>query len=166
MIFGDGSAVVPLLVNEETSGLRQKQYSIDPRVIVCFGTPPFPSLPSVQIFRWHSAHQAVVRPPIVARSSVAPSRGHFPPRRQRYRKSQEAGGRPYFGPIIFSASRQSCFVFRKKISASSSLNVPALRPGWKRQRQRISSAIQLPTPGNRYCWSNTALSGLPLRRRK
>ena len=42
MIFGDGSAVVPLLVNEETSGLRQKQYSIDPRVIVCFGTPPFP----------------------------------------------------------------------------------------------------------------------------
>lgn len=43
---------------------------------------------------WHTAHQAVVRPPIVARSSGVPSRGHFPPRRQRWRKSQEAGGRP------------------------------------------------------------------------
>jgi predicted nucleic acid-binding protein len=39
MKFWDSSALVPLLVTEETTTLRQHQYNIDPWAIVWFGTP-------------------------------------------------------------------------------------------------------------------------------
>lgn len=38
MKFWDSSALVPLLVTEETSDLRQHQYNIDPWAVVWFGT--------------------------------------------------------------------------------------------------------------------------------
>ena len=38
MKFWDSSALVPLLVNEETTNLRQGQYDIDPWAVVWFGT--------------------------------------------------------------------------------------------------------------------------------
>jgi hypothetical protein len=38
MKFWDSSALVPLLVTEETTNLRQGQYNIDPWAVVWFGT--------------------------------------------------------------------------------------------------------------------------------
>ncbi len=38
MKFWDSSALVPLLVTEETTNLRQDQYDIDPWAVVWFGT--------------------------------------------------------------------------------------------------------------------------------
>ncbi|MBJ7259225.1 MAG: type II toxin-antitoxin system VapC family toxin [Chthoniobacterales bacterium] len=38
MRFWDSSSLVPLLVTEETSSLRQHQYNIDPWTVVWFGT--------------------------------------------------------------------------------------------------------------------------------
>jgi len=38
MKFWDSSALVPLLVSEETTNLRQGQYDIDPWAVVWFGT--------------------------------------------------------------------------------------------------------------------------------
>jgi predicted nucleic acid-binding protein len=38
MRFWDSSSLVPLLVTEETSSLRQHQYDIDPWAVVWFGT--------------------------------------------------------------------------------------------------------------------------------
>ena len=38
MKFWDSSALVPLLVTEETTNLRQGQYDIDPWAVVWFGT--------------------------------------------------------------------------------------------------------------------------------
>jgi len=38
MKFWDSSALVPLLVSEETTNLRQDQYDIDPWAVVWFGT--------------------------------------------------------------------------------------------------------------------------------
>ena len=38
MRFWDSSSLVPLLVTEETSSLRQHQYNIDPWAVVWFGT--------------------------------------------------------------------------------------------------------------------------------
>jgi predicted nucleic acid-binding protein len=38
MKFWDSSALVPLLVTEETTTLRQRQYDIDPWAVVWFGT--------------------------------------------------------------------------------------------------------------------------------
>ena len=38
MRFWDSSSLVPLLVTEETSNLRQHQYDIDPWAVVWFGT--------------------------------------------------------------------------------------------------------------------------------
>jgi hypothetical protein len=80
--------------------------------------------------------------------------------------NQSSGGLDQSGAITRMASRQtSCK--RSKISRRFRRPIcPAGTMGATRARQRISSAIQFPTPGNTPCMSKTALIGAPARRSK
>ncbi len=67
----------------------------------------------VNYYVWQTGHQYVVRPPIVARSSGAPSRGHVPARPRACTK------RPVWTPPSRIASRVAARSWRRRRSSSS-----------------------------------------------
>jgi len=109
--------------------------------------------------RWHVGHQAVVRPPIVARRNNVLCRGHFPTSRQRSWINQLRGSLESSGPMIRSDSRATNFVARKSWSRAPAFNLPARFDGRILARHKISSPIQLPIPENPDCINITALTG-------
>jgi hypothetical protein len=99
---------------------------------------------------WHRGHQQVVRPRKSSRtSSVRQTRlGQSPPSRQRWFISHESGRSPQFVPMTRRASRETRRVSFQIASIRSSASRPDGVCGGIRNCQQISSAIQLPMPGN------------------
>ena len=90
----------------------------------------------------------MVRPPMVARRSGVPCRGHFPSFFQRACSSHVFGGSELSRPIVRSDARATKRTLRQSSWISFGRSAPAFRRGAIRARQRISSAIQFPIPGN------------------
>jgi MFS family permease len=90
--------------------------------------------------RWCLGHHHVVRPPTVARTRGAPSRGHLPPGRRCGIRS------PVWDPprSTRSARPDVSWVWSRRTAAGGSS--PAIRSGDRPARHRISSAIRFPTP--------------------
>ena len=98
-----------------------------------------------------------MRPPIVRRSSGAPSRGHVAPRTRATWRS------PVWLPPRSVSSARSCrprWRWRRRTSVGVERCGRAGR-GRGPARQRISSASRLPTPATRLWSSSQALSGRP-----
>jgi len=101
-------------------------------------------------------------PPIVARSSVAPSRGQWPSR------PRASTNRPVWTPPSRIAERTAARSSPRSRSSSSTDSSPAIRRGRRRACHNAWSASRLPTPAIVLWLSNRALSAVwpaPIRRR-